>query len=196
MNSEYYKGKALLISLSALEDITKSTSSTNLSHSSPNLDVDNGETSQTPDKILEDIKSSCGPIDPRLEWGLSQLPDTLRRIEQFESENRTNIPLQHNSNFFLQRVAISIGGTVRSKHTQETDLCGSWGGLRRSRKRLSSSSKELLEKIFLVKQSPNRRERELIAGKCGVTPLQIRVWVCTRSNPICQEATLKIKVLT
>lgn len=72
---------------------------------------------------------------------------------------------------------------MRSNLTfQETHLNGRWSALRKPRKRLSSSSKELLERIFLVKQSPNRRERELIAGKCGVTPLQIRVWVCTEKD--------------
>lgn len=89
------------------------------------------------------------------------------------------IPLQFNTKFLLRRVSISVGNSMTEKLTlQDTYLCGSWNSLKTPRQRLSLSSKELLERIFLVKQFPNRRERELIAKKCGVSPLQIRVWVC------------------
>lgn len=90
-----------------------------------------------------------------------------------------SIPLQSNAKFLLRRVSISVRNSTTKKLTlHDTYLCGSWNTLKIPRQRLSLASKELLERIFLVKQSPNREERGLIAEKCGVSPLQIRVWVC------------------
>nr|ADY62677.1 MTLa1 [Candida orthopsilosis] len=172
MNSEYYEGKALLDSLTVLEELTNTTT---LVRST--TEQGNSDTMDNPRQLVQDLKENCNSIDPRLEWGLEQLPSNLRSIELFEKEDIVPIPLQFNTKFLLRRVSISVGNSMTEKLTlQDTYLCGSWNSLKTPRQRLSLSSKELLERIFLVKQFPNRRERELIAKKCGVSPLQIRVW--------------------
>ncbi|RLV95279.1 Mating-type-like protein A1 [Spathaspora sp. JA1] len=48
--------------------------------------------------------------------------------------------------------------------------------VKQTRRRLNNGVKSFLEQVFITHPSPNRKERELIAKKCGVSPLQIRVW--------------------
>lgn len=51
---------------------------------------------------------------------------------------------------------------------------------RNKRTTLSKPTKFLLEEVFRRKPCPNRAERLLISKKTGLTPLQVRVWVCIR----------------
>lgn len=43
---------------------------------------------------------------------------------------------------------------------------------------ISPQARAFLEQIFRRKQSLNSKEKEEVAKKCGITPLQVRVWVC------------------
>lgn len=46
----------------------------------------------------------------------------------------------------------------------------------KKRSPISKEAKQLLETIFETKRTPNGKERKIIAEKCGLTPLQVRVW--------------------
>ncbi|CAI4297743.1 AFI_G0005850.mRNA.1.CDS.1 [Saccharomyces cerevisiae] len=43
---------------------------------------------------------------------------------------------------------------------------------------ISPQARAFLEQVFRRKQSLNSKEKEEVAKKCGITPLQVRVWVC------------------
>lgn len=51
---------------------------------------------------------------------------------------------------------------------------------KKTRKSIPHSSKQFLETIFKTKRTPNNKERQIIADKCGLTPLQVRVWVSSK----------------
>lgn len=42
---------------------------------------------------------------------------------------------------------------------------------------ISKEAKAFLENVFSSKRTPNSKERKIIAEKCRLTPLQVRVWV-------------------
>ncbi|CCE63449.1 hypothetical protein TPHA_0E04055 [Tetrapisispora phaffii CBS 4417] len=44
------------------------------------------------------------------------------------------------------------------------------------KKFLPKEARLFLERVFEKKQSLNSKERDAIAKKCGLTPLQVRVW--------------------
>lgn len=46
----------------------------------------------------------------------------------------------------------------------------------KKRTSITPESKEFLERVFKAKRTPNSTERKVIAEKCGLTPLQVRVW--------------------
>ncbi|AAS51526.3 AFR643Cp [Eremothecium gossypii ATCC 10895] len=46
----------------------------------------------------------------------------------------------------------------------------------RRRTVLPKETKEFLESVFERKRCPNAKERRAIAEKCGLTPIQIRIW--------------------
>ncbi|CAI4300752.1 BAI_1a_G0005870.mRNA.1.CDS.1 [Saccharomyces cerevisiae] len=41
---------------------------------------------------------------------------------------------------------------------------------------ISPQARAFLEQVFRRKQSLNSKEKEEVAKKCGITPLQVRVW--------------------
>ncbi|CAI4940915.1 ANM_HP_G0005230.mRNA.1.CDS.1 [Saccharomyces cerevisiae] len=41
---------------------------------------------------------------------------------------------------------------------------------------ISPQARAFLEQVFRRKQSLNSKEKEEVANKCGITPLQVRVW--------------------
>ena len=43
---------------------------------------------------------------------------------------------------------------------------------------MSKTTKDFLEKVFIKKQWITREERQMIALECGITPIQVRIWVC------------------
>ncbi|KAK5964058.1 homeobox domain-containing protein PWA37_004399 [Arxiozyma heterogenica] len=46
------------------------------------------------------------------------------------------------------------------------------------RTHLTKDTRLFLEKVFAQKQWLTKEERQLIARKCGLSPLQVRIWVC------------------
>ena len=46
------------------------------------------------------------------------------------------------------------------------------------RMHLTKDTRLFLEKVFAQKQWLTKEERQLIARKCGLSPLQVRIWVC------------------
>lgn len=51
-----------------------------------------------------------------------------------------------------------------------------------TRKRLSDEDRLLLERLYERKRALNSKERHLVAEVCGLSPRQIRVWVCLTFN--------------
>ena len=51
-----------------------------------------------------------------------------------------------------------------------------------TRKRLSDEVRLLLERLYERKRALNSKERHLVAKVCGLSPRQVRVWVCFTSN--------------
>lgn len=45
-------------------------------------------------------------------------------------------------------------------------------------KAFSKESRNFLERVFERKRTLNSREREAVAANCGLTPIQVRIWVC------------------
>ncbi|EGW31996.1 uncharacterized protein SPAPADRAFT_139272, partial [Spathaspora passalidarum NRRL Y-27907] len=81
--------------------------------------------------------------------------------------------------FHLSKITISVSNTLDDEDQDQDDVQATSSNSSRTkqtRRRLDSSVKEFLESVFINHPSPNRKERELIAKKCGVSPLQIRVW--------------------
>ncbi|AMD20177.1 HEL342Cp [Eremothecium sinecaudum] len=58
------------------------------------------------------------------------------------------------------------------------DVCSVLLGVVTQRRRtvLPKETKEFLESVFERKRCPNAKERRAIAEKCGLTPIQIRIW--------------------
>ncbi|SCV03248.1 LANO_0G03031g1_1 [Lachancea nothofagi CBS 11611] len=54
--------------------------------------------------------------------------------------------------------------------------CGALCRQEQRRTLLSKDTRLFLESVFEKKRSPNSRERKAIADKCGLTPVQVRVW--------------------
>ena len=61
------------------------------------------------------------------------------------------------------------------------------------KKFLPKEARLFLERVFEKKQSLNSKEREAIAKKCGLTPLQVRVWVCILCVTIANLTSLLTK---
>jgi hypothetical protein len=59
-------------------------------------------------------------------------------------------------------------------------------GTNKKRTSIPKDVRAFLETVFETKRSPNGKERKIIAEKCGLTPLQVRVWFTNkrmRSKP-------------
>ncbi|KAL3231588.1 hypothetical protein RNJ44_00123 [Nakaseomyces bracarensis] len=46
------------------------------------------------------------------------------------------------------------------------------------RRNIDQRTKEVLERVFEQKQYLSKEERELVARRCNLTPIQVRTWVC------------------
>lgn len=46
----------------------------------------------------------------------------------------------------------------------------------------SKESRKFLESVFEKKKTLTPREREIVGASCGLTPLQVRIWVCANFN--------------
>ncbi|KAI5964170.1 uncharacterized protein KGF55_002112 [Candida pseudojiufengensis] len=161
---ELAKGESLLNDINELKQLTS-------------LIREFGEQENQSTQIGNDLNEKY--FDPRLDWALSQLQSTLETIRNFEGESSLLVSSESAQEFELNQISITVSGTDKLMETVNNSADRKvTTELGKPRKRLASSAKNLLEQIFLVQQTPNRRERELIARKCGVTPLQIRVWVC------------------
>lgn len=51
-----------------------------------------------------------------------------------------------------------------------------------SRRRITKESRNMLEALFIVKNSPNSAERKLIAERCHLSPAQVRIWFTNKRS--------------
>ena len=102
----------------------------------------------------------------------------MLKSQKEENEQQLTLPIGDPAEYCLTKIDISVSNSLDNAVSSDEDMA-SEDNLKpkQTRRRLSNSVKDFLESIFLIRPSPNRRERELIAKKCGVTALQIRVWV-------------------
>lgn len=66
---------------------------------------------------------------------------------------------------------------VPSTRNQKKDIKQDQMLKSRKRTSISKEAKSFLETVFKSKRTPNSQERKIIAEKCGLTPVQVRVWV-------------------
>ncbi|SCV02774.1 LANO_0G00166g1_1 [Lachancea nothofagi CBS 11611] len=62
--------------------------------------------------------------------------------------------------------------------------CGALCRQEQRRTLLSKDTRLFLESVFEKKRSPNSRERKAIADKCGLTPVQVRVWFTNKRRRV------------
>ncbi|KAK6462979.1 hypothetical protein DFJ63DRAFT_312302 [Scheffersomyces coipomensis] len=81
--------------------------------------------------------------------------------------------------FYLSKATISVSNkkTEPKSNYILDSIRSSYRASRRKRCILTAETKEFLQKAFDAQPFPNRKDRELLAKKCGLTNLQVRVWV-------------------
>ncbi|CAK9435347.1 uncharacterized protein LODBEIA_P56880 [Lodderomyces beijingensis] len=102
-------------------------------------------------------------INPCVSWSVGKLPATLEKLKGYSCEEAAVVSAAR-PHFAMRKVSIAVTNA------------DSQGKPRQTRQRLSDRAKYLLESAFDRKSAPNKKERELLAEKCGITPLQVRVW--------------------
>ncbi|EER30103.1 hypothetical protein CTRG_06239 [Candida tropicalis MYA-3404] len=100
---------------------------------------------------------------------------------QKEEEEILTVTEEGGDEFKLAKITISVSDQADDFRASDKESLSSeeeGKKLKKKRQRLDNTTKEFLEKVFERKSQPNRRERELIAEKYGISLSQIRVWVC------------------
>lgn len=72
-------------------------------------------------------------------------------------------------------VGMSQGGQENMDKIKENSV-------RKKKKFIPPTSKKILEDVYHVKKFPNRKEREMIARKCDLSPIQVRIWFMNKRN--------------
>ncbi|GME68598.1 unnamed protein product [[Candida] boidinii] len=72
-------------------------------------------------------------------------------------------------------VGMSQGGQENMDKIKENSV-------RKKKRFIPPTSKKILEDVYHVKRFPNRKEREMIARKCDLSPIQVRIWFMNKRN--------------
>lgn len=118
-------------------------------------------------------------IGDRLVFGVKNLYDTLSDTLILKDINKEDF-------FFLDEALINV--CARNCQDMLTDnsidpkSIENLAGSKKKRTTLPRSTRQFLDEVFNKKSNPNRAERYIIAQKSGLTPLQVRVWVCIGSK--------------
>ncbi|ODV95199.1 hypothetical protein PACTADRAFT_42688 [Pachysolen tannophilus NRRL Y-2460] len=75
-------------------------------------------------------------------------------------------------------ISVSSNATIKNNVAAHTPEYVHVSEVKEKKRRtfISKETRDFLETAFKLKRSPNSRERKIIAEKCGLTPLQVRVW--------------------
>ncbi|ANZ77288.1 BA75_04356T0 [Komagataella pastoris] len=103
----------------------------------------------------------------------------LDTIENIEATGTSTLPSEFNHQISLFNIDPSV--ISLSDETKECAYSFFSDSLhhhpvRRTRKTISKEVKKILEEAFKAKAAPNTKERLLIAQRCALTPLQVRMW--------------------
>lgn len=88
-----------------------------------------------------------------------------------EAEDRQSSGLQDGKHDSL------VGFASSDSPPSEKFETGALVATKQRRFTMSTEVRQFLEDVFNKQPCPNRKDRELIAKKCGITKLQVRVWV-------------------
>lgn len=139
--------------------------------------------------------SSIAGSKVQYELSLNNLYNLLLRTRKQEEEEAFIFPTVSTEEFALEQITFEVSDQMDDDKDSEDDILIKGEEIKKSKKkrqRLDNSTKEFLEKVFEKNKQPNRRERELIAEKHGVSLSQIRVWF-TNKRMRKKEPKLKAK---
>lgn len=105
----------------------------------------------------EDLVNNIGRLMNKESYGRCQKLKIEEKVGSF------------NHNFRL----VKLVSTVSETEISNTDS----GQMFKKRVTISPNARHFLNRAFNLQPYPNRRERELLAEKCKLTPIQVRVWV-------------------
>ncbi|KAG8202679.1 PIKA, partial [Candida africana] len=140
------------------------------------------------------LSSIAGP-KVQYELSLNNLYNLLLRTRKQEEEEAFIFPTVSTEEFALEQITFEVSDQMDDDKDSEDNILIKGEEIKKSKKkrqRLDNSTKEFLEKVFEKNKQPNRRERELIAEKHGVSLSQIRVWF-TNKRMRKKEPKLKAK---
>ncbi|CAI5756164.1 unnamed protein product [Candida verbasci] len=184
MNSELYDCHSLLQSLATLEDITSQFLDDETNHlyhcSQKNIDELN-------DLINNIGKHPLLEAEYYVDSQMKVLHETNKRATKFTTERAIVSSATNENDLCINEMTISISNKLNdnflsmdvssaAEKLSEEAAVESSNKTKKRRRRLDKAATTILEKVFATCPTPNRREREFIAQKCGVEPLQVRVW--------------------
>ncbi|RCK65208.1 Mating-type-like protein A1 [Candida viswanathii] len=184
MNSEMESSLELLKSISKLVDITSKYADESNEELFEELKRDTHDPWKDTETIFNDSLSSLIKLssvvgrENQFELSIRNLYNTMIKTHKEEEESLT-VAQEGGDDFKLAKITISVSDQIDDNRSSDKDNGTTENEAKKSKKkrqRLDNSTKEFLERVFEKKSQPNRRERELIAEKYGISLPQIRVW--------------------
>lgn len=184
MNSEIDSCLELLKSVNKLVEITSLYADDTHKELFEDVSRDSYSTSVDTETIFDDSLSSLIKLssivgrEHQFELSLRNLYHTMLKAQKEEEEILT-VTEEGGDEFKLAKITISVSDQADDFRASDKESLSSeeeGKKLKKKRQRLDNTTKEFLEKVFERKSQPNRRERELIAEKYGISLSQIRVW--------------------
>lgn len=107
-------------------------------------------------------------------FSIINLYDSMRSYVLENTLPQRIIDRSERTSFTLEKVTVKI---TNQEGGLKEEIRGVTGGSTRKRTYINNEIRRFLEKAFHKKRNPTRSDRAAIAQKCGLTPLQVRVWV-------------------
>ncbi|KAK6205457.1 uncharacterized protein RJT21DRAFT_16031 [Scheffersomyces amazonensis] len=182
MDSELASCSRLLEDLLLLDLLTRDSS-----ESSEQIGVDSSERStsgnvfeESADRMIK-YASQVGNGGGEYSFCIRNLYDTLKKESLKTSESIATF-IDTADDFHLTKAVITVSNKRNDSFDEEQiiSIKNNFMNVKRRRCILSRTTREFLQKAFEAQPFPNRKDRELIAKKCGISNLQVRVWFTNR----------------
>nr|CAO02580.1 mating type a1 protein [Lachancea waltii] len=109
----------------------------------------------------------------------SFLPDIFQKLSRMKEISHVKKMDTSSILITLESIKKACGALLEPDVERRQEVCDKITvGQRRTL--FSKDTRLFLESVFEKKKSPNSRERKAIADKCGLTPVQVRVWFTNR----------------
>lgn len=126
---------------------------------------------------LEKVLSQFPDIDPNYDEQVNhivyifqcQFDNTVLRLQ---NDSHITISRQYENEDYKEEVILEPSGNNKTKNIRQCSE--KINSMRRSF--IHEDAKNILEQVFKVKKTLTTPERIAIAKKCGITPVQVRVW--------------------